>query len=527
MALGKRKRASQAQLWVATQHLRAPGHPFYKRLNEVLDKHGFDEFVEERCTTFYAEGVGRPGIPPGVYFRLLMIGYFEGIDSEREIAWRVADSLSLRAFLGYELDKATPDHSTVSRTRRLIDFQTHHEVFEWVLKVLATSNLLKGKTLGVDATTLDANAAMRSIVRRDTGESYEEFLTKLAKASGIETPTREDLARIDKKRPKKASNKDWEHPHDPDARITKTKDRRTHLAHKVETAVDMDTQAIVAVSLPSADEGDTESLPWMLVRTELNLEAVSQDPEARKHLHPKPLSEVVTDKGYHSNEVLVDLKASAIRSYISEPDRGRRDWTDKAEAQQAVYANRRRIHGNRGQALRRKRGELLERPYAHLFETGGMRRLFLRGRQNILKRLVIHVCGCNFGLLMRTLFGAGTPRGMREAFFLISSLITQVFALARFVAARGSTLGHCSIFVAIGGNSHHESQATPNLPKRGFSHGLLGQACGRFRAHGSQCVRNQLCCRCSPQGLWCRHHNFSHPYYDYCPSTRCIRTHAR
>ena len=428
MALGKRKRASQAQLWVATQHLRAPGHPFYKRLNEVLDKHGFDEFVEERCTTFYAEGAGRPGIPPGVYFRLLMIGYFEGIDSEREIAWRVADSLSLRAFLGYELDKATPDHSTVSRTRRLIDFQTHHEVFEWVLKVLATSNLLKGKTLGVDATTLDANAAMRSIVRRDTGESYEEFLTKLAKASGIETPTREDLARIDKKRPKKASNKDWEHPHDPDARITKTKDRRTHLAHKVETAVDMDTQAIVAVSLPSADEGDTESLPWMLVRTELNLEAVSQDPEARKHLHPKPLSEVVTDKGYHSNEVLVDLKASAIRSYISEPDRGRRDWKDKAEAQQAVYANRRRIRGNRGQALRRKRGELLERPYAHLFETGGMRRLFLRGRQNILKRLVIHVCGCNFGLLMRTLFGAGTPRGMREAFSLISSLITQVFA---------------------------------------------------------------------------------------------------
>lgn len=431
MALGKRRRESQGQLWVATQHLTAPGHPFYKKLNQVLDKHGFDEYVEERCATFYAEGVGRPGIAPGVYFRMLMIGYFEGIDSEREIAWRVADSLSLRAFLGYELDKATPDHSTLSRTRRLIDFQTHHEVFEWVLKVLAQSKLLKGKTLGVDATTLHANAAMRSIVRRDTGESYEEFLTKLAKASGIETPTREDLARIDKKRPKKASNKDWEHPHDPDARITKTKDRRTHLAHKVETAVDMDTQAIVAVSLPSADEGDTESLPWMLVRTELNLKAVLQDPEARKHLHPKPLSEVVADKGYHSNKVLVDLKASALRSYISEPDRGRRNWKDKAEAQQAVYANRRRIRGNRGQALRRKRSELLERPYAHLFETGGMRRLFLRGRQNILKRLVIHVCGCNLGLLMRTLFGTGTPRGMREVFLPISSLIVQVCAPLR------------------------------------------------------------------------------------------------
>ena len=395
MALGKRKRESQAQLWVATQNLTAPGHPFYKKLNRVLEKHGFDEFVEEQCAKYYADGVGRPGIPPGVYFRLLMIGYFEGIDSEREIAWRVADSLSLRHFLGYELDQRTPDHSSVSRTRRLMDYQTHQEVFDWVLKVLAKAKLLKGKTLGVDATMLDANAAMRSIVRRDTGESYDEFLTELAKASGIGTPTREDLARIDKKRPKKGSNKDWEHPHDPDARITKMKDGRTHLAHKVENAVDMDTQAIVAVTLASADEGDTESLPWTLLQTELNLDTVSKDLEARKHLHPKPLSEVVADKGYHSNDVLADLRVSGIRSCISEPDRGRRKWKDKADAQKAVYANRRRIRGNRGQALRRKRAELLERPYAHLFETGGMRRLFLRDRQNILKRLLVHVCGFN------------------------------------------------------------------------------------------------------------------------------------
>ncbi len=312
MALGRRKRESQAQLWVATQNLTAPGHPFYKKLNRVLDKHGFDAFVEAQCAKYYAEGVGRPGIPPGVYFRLLMIGYFEGINSERAIAWRVADSLSLRQFLGYELDQATPDHSSVSRTRRLMDYQTHHEVFDWVLKVLAKTKLLKGKTLGVDATTLDANAAMRSIVRRDSGESYDEFLTELAKASGIETPTREDLAKVDKKRPKKGSNKDWEHPHDPDARITRMKDGRTHMAHKVEHAVDMDTQAIVAVTLPSADEGDTESLPWTLLQTELNLAKVSQDPEAKKRLHPNPSSEVVADKGYHSNEVLVNLSASVV-----------------------------------------------------------------------------------------------------------------------------------------------------------------------------------------------------------------------
>ena len=428
MALGKRKRESQAQLWVATQNLTAPGHPFYKKLNRVQEKHGFDEFVEEQCAKYYADGVGRPGIPPGVYFRLLMIGYFEGIDSEREIAWRVADSLSLRHFLGYELDQRTPDHSSVSRTRRLMDYQTHQEVFDWVLKVLAKAKLLKGKTLGVDATMLDANAAMRSIVRRDTGESYDEFLTELAKASGIGTPTREDLARIDKKRPKKGSNKDWEHPHDPDARIAKMKDGRTHLAHKVENAVDMDTQAIVAVTLASADEGDTESLPWTLLQTELNLDTVSKDLEARKHLHPKPLSEVVADKGYHSNDVLVDLRVSGIRSCISEPDRGRRKWKDKADAQKAVYANRRRIRGNRGQALRRKRAELLERPYAHLFETGGIRRLFLRDRQNILKRLLVHVCGFNLGLLMRKLVGNGTPRGMRSVCLLILFLFRRALA---------------------------------------------------------------------------------------------------
>ena len=428
MALGKRKRASQSQLWVATQNLTAPGHPFYKKLNRVLDKHGFDEFVEAQCAKYYFEGVGRPGIPPGVYFRLLMIGYFEGISSERAIAWRVADSLSLRHFLGYELDQATPDHSSVSRTRRLMDYQTHQEGFAWVLKVLANTKLLKGKTLGGDATTLDANAAMRSIVRRDSGESYDEFLTELARASGIETPTREELAKVDKKRPKKGSNKDWEHPHDPAARITKMKDGRTHMAHKVEHAVDMDTQAIVAVTLPSADEGDTESLPWTLLQTELNLETVSQDPEAKKRLHDNPSSEVVADKGYHSNEVLVNLSASGIRSCISEPDRGRRRWKSKADARQAVYANRRRIRGNRGQALRRKRGEFLERAFAHLFETGGRRRLFLRGRQNILKRLLIHVCGFNLGLLMRKLVGSGTPRGLKGVFFLIGSFLRRIWS---------------------------------------------------------------------------------------------------
>jgi transposase len=242
MAMGKRKGNRQPTMWVPTTDLpTAASHPFYRRLNQLLREHGFDDFTEAQCTTFDAETMGRPSLPPSIYFRLLLIGYFEGIDSERGIAWRAADSLALRDFLGVGLEETPPDHTTISRTRRLIDLETHRAVFTWVLQCLSTAGLVKGKTIGVDATTLEFNAALRSIVRRDSGESYEKFLTTLAKASGIGTPTRADLARIDRKRKKKGSNDDWTHPHDPDARITKMKDGRTHLAHKTEHAIDLDT----------------------------------------------------------------------------------------------------------------------------------------------------------------------------------------------------------------------------------------------------------------------------------------------
>src|SRR5437764_6195327 len=226
MSMGTRKhRQRQEQLWVThTELATGPGHPFYTRLNELLDQEKFDGFAENECAQFYAEKNGRPSLTPGTYFRLLLIGYFEGIDSERGIAWRVADSLGLRQYLRIGLDEDTPDHSTISRTRRLMDVETHCKVFLWVLGVIADRGLLKGKTIGVDATTLEANAAMRSIVRRDTGASYDEFLTELAQRSGIPTPTREDLARLDRKRKKKGSNQEWVSPSDPDAGITKMKD---------------------------------------------------------------------------------------------------------------------------------------------------------------------------------------------------------------------------------------------------------------------------------------------------------------
>jgi transposase len=416
MAMGRRKkRVRQERLWTPTAALPVgASHPFYQRLNQILDEKKFDEYVETICEDFYAGEVGRPGLSPGIYFRLLMVGYFEGIDSERGIAWRASDSLSIRSFVRIALDESVPDHSTISRTRRLMDVETHQAVFQWVLQVLAEKKLLKGTTIGVDATTLEANAALRSIVRRDTGERYEEFLVRLAKESGIETPTREQLAKLDRKRPKKGSNDDWTHPHDPDARITKMKDGRTHLAHKAEHAVDMETGAIVAITLHGADVGDTATIPETVAEAGERITSVVADTqgEVLKQVSTDGPREVVTDKGYHSRALVSEFTEWGLRTYCSEPNRGRQQWRGRQREQQAVYANRRRIRGGRGLRLLRQRGEKLERWNQHLYDRGGMRRLHLRGRENILKRLVVHAGAANLGLLMRKLFGKGTPRGL-------------------------------------------------------------------------------------------------------------------
>jgi transposase len=420
MAMGKRK-GRQGGLWIATSDLaRSPGHPFYERLNRLLVEYGFDTFVEEQCRSFYAERMGRPSLPPGVYFRLLLIGYFEGIDSERGIAWRVADSLTLREFLGLSLSEAPPDHSTISRNRRLIDVETHQEVFAWVLTVLGKEGLLRGQTIGVDATTLEANAAMKSIVRRDTGESYGEFLRRLAEESGEATPTRAELARKDKKRKGKGSNDDWTNPHDPDAKITKMKDGRTHLAHKAEHAVDLETGAVVAVTVQPADRGDTQSLEATLGETLENLAVVVEQVE----LPEQVLTEVVADRGYHSAAVLARTHELGLRSYIAEPKRPRRRWRGRKAEQKVTYANHRRMRGSRGKKLARWRAEKVERSMAHNYETGGLRRIYLRGHGNILKRVLVHVAGFNLGLVMQKIAGHGTPRGLQGRFLRLLAFIT-------------------------------------------------------------------------------------------------------
>ena len=447
MGMGTRRdRQRQEQLWVTHAELvSGPGHPFYRRLNQLLDAEKFDEFCEGECARFYADNNGRPSLTPGTYFRLLLVGYFEGIDSERGIAWRAADSLGLRQYLGFGLDENTPDHSTISRTRRLIDVETHRKVFLWVLGLLADRGLLKGKTVGVDATTLEANAAMRAIVRRDNGATYDEFLTGLAQQSGIATPTREDLARVDRKRKKKGSNKEWVSPSDPDARITKMKDGTTHLAHKAEHAVDMETGAVIAVTLQAADQGDTTTIKATLAETAENLadlieREVEQSPAEEPKVSLNPLAEVVADKGYHSDETMLAVKEAEARSYIPEPKRPQRNWVGKGDAKKAVHANRRRIQGRYSKRLMKKRGELIERSFAHCYETGAMRRVFLRGRENVLKRQLIHVGAFNLSLIFRKTLGAGTPRELhnrqpRLIFLILTFRTSPEMSSARFPAS--------------------------------------------------------------------------------------------
>lgn len=439
MAMGRSNRQRQSSLWVERSSLpQGAGHPFYQRLNSILEKHGFDGYVEGICSRFYADIMGRKSLPPGIYFRMLLVGYFERLDSERGIAWRCQDSFGLRTFLGCGIDEEPADHSTISRTRRLIDVETHQQVFQWVLAVLAKEGLLKGKTIGIDGTTLEANAALRSIVRRDTGESYRDFLKGLAKESGIETPTREDLARLDRKRSKKGSNDDWKSPHDPDAQITKMKDGRTHLSHKDEHAVDMETGAVVAVTVHGGAAADTATLPRTLAEADSNLAAVQEATQAQAPLNEELIEEVVTDKGYHSNSTLVALKSEGLRTYVSEPDRGRRRWKDQEDAQVAVYGNRRRIRGARGRGLLRRRGEVLERPFAHYLDAGGMRRTHLRGNQNILKRLLIHVAGFNLGLVMRALLGMGTPKALSAALRTLFLTLLRLLACPISIRPSGS-----------------------------------------------------------------------------------------
>src|ERR1700691_1774106 len=411
MAMGtKQARRKQEELFYASERTETAGHPFYEQLNRVLDEAKFDRFCGERCGKFSHGTLGRPSLAPGVYFRLLLIGFFEGIGSERGIGWRVADSLSLRRFLKYGLGDATPDHVTISRTRRLLDEETHQAVFTLVLTEVARRGMLKGKTIGIDATTLEANAAMRSIVRRDTGESYMEYLRRLATEAGIDSTDDAAVRRMDRKRKKKTPNDEWVNPHDRDAEVTKMKHGATHLAYKAEQAVDLETGAIVAITTQGGAVGDTTSVQETLPAAGLAVAEQIATPTAKGQykVYEQGMCEVVTDKGYHSGASLATMRQMGVRSYVSVPQQPRRKWQGKAEQQAVVYANQRRVEGERGKRLLRRRGEFLERPFAHQYETGALRRVHVRGRKNVAKRVLVQAAAFNLALILRSITKAGT-----------------------------------------------------------------------------------------------------------------------
>jgi transposase len=402
-----RQEDRQGELMVMWSEMpRSPGHVFYDRLQEVLLGAGFDGFVEEACQAYYARTMGAPSVPPGRYFRMHMVGYFEGIDSERGIAWRCSDSFSLREFLRLETTDRVPDHSWLSKTRGRLPHEVHERVFGWVLALIAERGLVRGERIGVDASTLEANAALRAIVRRDTGEGYRAMLERMAQESGIATPTAEDLIRLDRqRRGKTLSNEEWASTTDPDARIARMKDGTTHLAYKPEHAVDLDTGAVVAAEVRPADEGDTTTITGTLDAARRNLASVGAPSSSDNP------AECVADKGYHSRALLKDLDQGPWKTRIAEPQRrGVSRWHGDADARRAVYNNRTRLRSAVGKQAMRQRAERVERSFAHILDRGGMRRTWLRGRANVHKRYLIHVAGHNLGLLMRLLIGAGTPK---------------------------------------------------------------------------------------------------------------------
>jgi transposase len=407
MALGKRKREEQ-ESWVATGDLpTSPGHPFYQKLNQLLAEAAFDDYVEKLSKPYYAEDVGRPGIPPGVYFRMLFVGYFEGLSSQRAIAWRCSDSRSLQSFLGIPLTESTPEHSSLTVIRMRLPLEMHEEVFTKVLAIAQEKKLLKGKTVAVDSTLIEAEAAMKTIVRKDNGDDWKEYLKKLALEAGMENPTEEDLRKFDRNRPnKKVSNEEWVSSTDGDSRIAKMKDGRTHLAYKTEHAVDLQSDLVVAAPVYRADESDTATLSQTLTMAQAHVLLAGSEVEVR---------EAVADKGYHSTDNVAWCESMGVRTYIPERDspHGRR-WTNKPiEQKHAVYENRRRVRGKRGKALGRLRSEYTERSFAHACETGGARRSRLRGLVNVAKRYLMYIAGRNLGVIMRAIYGVGTPRSLQ------------------------------------------------------------------------------------------------------------------
>ncbi len=459
MAMGKRRQRQESLFITAEDLPRSDGHPFYGKLNGLLAEAGFDRWIERRCRRYYEqeEKRGKPSIPPGVYFRMLLIGYFEGIDSQRGIAWRCADSLSLRTFLGVPLGEVTPDHSTMSVTRKRLGAEVFDEVFRFVLRIADEKRLLSGKAVGVDSTTLEANAAMKSIVRRDTGEDWKQYVTRLMHEDGAidadTEPSDEEIRRYDKKRKKTASNEDWVSKTDPDARITKLKDGRTHLAYKAEHVVDLESEILLAAEILPADHADQQTLVDSVIEARVNLEAAESE---------VAVQEVAADKGYHADATLELAADLDMRTYIPEPKRkDDRVWTDKPdEVRRAVQNNRRRMSRAKGKRLGRLRSERVERSFAHVCDTGGSRRTWIRKLEEVTKRYRIAAAAHNLARIMFKLFGIGKPRALQapaDLVWLVQFILSALWTVGSLRRAPRAPARAALARTARQPRPHHQS----------------------------------------------------------------------
>lgn len=409
---GKRetKKADQQQFWIETRRLpKATASTFYRKLDETLERIGFIEGVREICRPAYAAAArgGRPGIDPAVYFKMLMIGFFENLPSERSIASRCADSLSLRAFLGYEIDEETPDHSSLSVIRSRLGTDIYQAALELVLKGLFENGLLKGRNLGIDSSVIEANASLRELVHRNTEEQYWAYVKRLAAEAGIDPDDTKAVRRFDKKREgRKTSNEEWENPHDPDAKVGKTKHGACDMIYKPEHITDLDSGAIVAATVRRGDEGDTKELVERVLAAGEVLARSCNDAEQKR-----VLQSLTADEGYFSVEEICGLQGERVRTIIGDPHASKRR-KDKQDAivKQVLSKAQRAVKSTSGKAMLRKRGEHLERSFAHVLDHGGLRRTTLRGQANLIKRQLAAALTYDLSLLMRRLTGHGTPK---------------------------------------------------------------------------------------------------------------------
>jgi len=430
----RKKTQEQKEFWVVADRLaKATPSRFYELLNGTLERMKFAEQVWASCAPDYADATrgGRPGIDPVTYFKMLMIGFFEGIASEREIAARCADSLSLRGFLGYRLDEATPDHSSMSVIRQRLGSACFEEVFGLVLVALRAHGLLKGRHLGRDSSVIEANASLRSLSERNTEEGYWAYVQRLAKEAGLETTDAAELRRFDRKRPgRKTSNEQWQNPHDPDAKIGKTKDGATDMVYLPEHTVDLETGAIVQAQVLPGDHRDSQDLSTRVIEAVVT---VQETTGADLETVPQTLT---ADKGYFSLEEIGHLQELTIKTVISDPHRGKRRL-DKLEApqRQALARAQRSVTSKYGKGLLRRRGQHIERSFAHVLDAGGMRHTTLRGLENLNKRHQIAAACYNLSQLLRQLYGVGTPKQWTASFgqFVWRLAILIIIKLRRFL----------------------------------------------------------------------------------------------